>query len=250
MQRGLSLSKLREVRLSRRATTLSLVVALHVAVMLLALRPSSVPPSSTAGSTPIFVQLLPDTQAATQRTRTTARNPNDRRAPATASRPKPPVEAVTQPPAPSIWSQVILLDKATFAAADIARIPARNTASEDNEASGAAGESAEVVGTGPNGEKLYAAEWYRNPTPAELAYYVPAGAPRVGWGLIACRTVENYRVEDCQEIGQSPPGSGFARAVREAAWQFRVRPPRVGGRPMIGAWVRIRIDYTEEGAKS
>jgi protein TonB len=26
-----------------------------------------------------------------------------------------------------------------------------------------------------------------------------------------------------------------------------VRPPRIGGKPMIGEWVRIRIDYLVSG---
>jgi protein TonB len=47
-------------------------------------------------------------------------------------------------------------------------------------------------------------------------------------------------------MGESPLGSGFARAVREAAWQFRVLPPRINGQPVIGAWVRIRITYGVE----
>lgn len=99
-----------------------------------------------------------------------------------------------------------------------------------------------VGGSGPNGEPLYAAAWYREPRDDELRGYLST-AQGPGWGLIACRTVPDYRVEDCVMIDESPAGSNIARSVLAAAWQFRVRPPRIGGRVMVGEWVRIRIDY-------
>ncbi|ALJ12726.1 hypothetical protein [Sphingopyxis macrogoltabida] len=100
----------------------------------------------------------------------------------------------------------------------------------------------ERVGTAPNGEALYAAAWYREPSDGELRGYLST-ASGPGWGLIACRTAPDYRVEDCVGLDEYPNGSQITRAVLAAAWQFRVRPPRVGGQSMVGAWVRIRIDY-------
>lgn len=98
------------------------------------------------------------------------------------------------------------------------------------------------VGTAPNGEPLYAARWYREPRDGELAGYLST-ASGPGWALIACRTAEKYRVEDCVPLEESPRGSNIARSVLAAAWQFQVRPPSLGGEPQVGSWVRIRIDY-------
>ncbi|WP_260923143.1 hypothetical protein [Novosphingobium sp. 9] len=67
--------------------------------------------------------------------------------------------------------------------------------------------------------------------------------------MIACQTVEHFHVENCQIIGQGPQGSGYGRAVLDASWQFLVRPPRVNGKEQVGAWVRIRIDYSSSGTR-
>lgn len=120
--------------------------------------------------------------------------------------------------------------------------PGRSYGPADTGNPRAAGDSA-LVGTAPNGEPLYAARWYREPTDQELAGYLStANGP--GSALIACRTVADYYVEDCVLLGESPQGSQIGRAVMAAAWQFRVRPARIGGREQFGSWVRIRIDYT------
>ncbi|MEL6487540.1 MAG: hypothetical protein AAFQ13_10420 [Pseudomonadota bacterium] len=102
------------------------------------------------------------------------------------------------------------------------------------------------VGTAPNGEPMYAARWYREPTRQELAGYLST-ATGPGSALIVCKTVPGYYVEDCELLGEVPRGSQIGRAVLAAAWQFRVRPAVIGGRSQFGSWVRIRIDYRNMG---
>jgi protein TonB len=129
------------------------------------------------------------------------------------------------------------MTSAEMAAADISKLGSAG--------SGSAGDS-EEVGRGPHGEILYAAEWARRPTNAETNGYLPKNAPD-GWGMVACKTIPENRVDDCVEIGNDPPGSHLASAVRQAAWQFHVRPPRKNGVPLVGAWVRIRICWDSAG---
>jgi protein TonB len=105
------------------------------------------------------------------------------------------------------------------------------------------------VGTAPNGQPMYAAAWYREPTDQELRGYLST-AQGPAWGLITCKTVADYRVEDCIGLDEYPEGSHMLRSVLAAAWQFKVRPPRVNGVSQVGDWVRIRIEYDIRPAPS
>lgn len=100
-----------------------------------------------------------------------------------------------------------------------------------------------IVGRRPNGQPIYAAQWYREPTDQELAGYVSTMSGP-GWGLIECQTAPEFRVTNCEFIAESPAGSHIGRAWLEAAWMFRVRPPRKGNSYLVGEWVRIRFDLT------
>ncbi|HEY0316617.1 MAG TPA: hypothetical protein VGC28_10190 [Sphingomonas sp.] len=156
----------------------------------------------------------------------------------------PPVPKPKSPP-PVPWN-VTPLSSAEMAQADIANLPshqnetASNGQGERGAGSGAGGAAASGSGEGPGGAELYNAEWYRKPTDAEMDTYMPRTGLQPGaWGEIACKTIPDYRVEDCREMGEAP-GSGMSRAMRQAAWQFRILPPRLGGKPLMGVWVRIR----------
>jgi len=138
---------------------------------------------------------------------------------------------------------MLVVSSDVFRSGDIARFMPRGE--QQAAVAAAPGESDSSVGEGPGGAKLYNAEWYREPTSAEMDGYMPRNGVRSGYGMIICRTIADYRVEDCRELEEAPQGSGLARAVRLASWQFRVRPPRIGGKPMIGTWVRIRFDMIE-----
>jgi len=142
---------------------------------------------------------------------------------------------------------LIPLSRDQMASTDIAAMKPPANRAPVGPAFGPAGSASpgdsEVVGTAPDGEPLYAARWYREPSPSELRGYLET-ANQAGWALIACRTASQWRVEDCVGLGEYPQGSQLERAVLAAAWQFQVRPPRRGGQSLVGSWVRIRITYT------
>ncbi len=149
----------------------------------------------------------------------------------------PEKQPLPTPPIPT--PNMVVVSKDAFAALDISKLP--------KGASGSGGNSRSVYGPGegPGGKQLYPAEWYREPNHGELAAYLPNGAPPGSWAMIACRTVAKYHVENCVGLGESRPG--LSAALRQAAWQFLVLPPRIDGKPQIGAWVRIRFDFNERG---
>lgn len=162
--------------------------------------------------------------------------------------PPPPPTIPIPPPTPlGDIPGLIPLTREQFAAADIGKIKSQRAAVAEAGPDGEADDDSQLAGTGPNGEPLYQAEWYREPTEAQMAFYTKGLRP--GSALIACKTASKYKVEDCQLLGEIPAGTGLARAVREASWQFLVRPPRKGGKALLGAWVRIRFDLTVRAAR-
>jgi protein TonB len=209
------------------------------------------PPQFKGG--PVLLDLKPDAERADSTEKKSQPKPKEEAAPP----PKPskaiPVPEVPPPPMPT-RSYYIHLTREENDAADISRHPRVAMVDEGLQqqasaaGSGAGAADSRPIGTAPNGQPLYKAEWFRRPTHAELQTYLPPHMPARGIGVVACRTVANHHVDDCVELGSSPPGSHLAGAVRQAAWQFRVRPPRKNGVPMVGTWVRIRIDYTTIGS--
>lgn len=158
-----------------------------------------------------------------------------------------PASPPAQLPAPRRDVAIVPLRRDAMEAGDLANLPRQEPARPPAPAYGpsfaAAPGDTEVVGRAPNGEPLYAARWFREPTHGELAGYLST-ASGPGWALIACRTAPQWRVEDCVGLEEYPGGSDIQRAVLAAAWQFQVRPPRRGGESLVGSWVRIRIEYS------
>jgi protein TonB len=165
-----------------------------------------------------------------------------------AAEKQPPTE---QPPTPTPPSPSLFGRNSPLAGADIGKIKSsadQGEVADSGQGSGRNSGSSYGPGEGPGGSRLYYAQWYRRPSHAEISGYMPAaGVPRGAWGEIACRTVPNYQVENCRVLDESPHGLGIGRSIQAAAWQFRVLPPRIDGRSLIGAWVRIRIDFTDTG---
>ncbi|MEJ7933375.1 hypothetical protein WG907_03785 [Sphingobium sp. AN558] len=219
----------------------ALVFNLLLLLALFTLAPHSESPP-VEDRNPVTFEMAPAQKAEREKARS-AKRADEREARSAAQpvvQPKPVQKQEDQPPSPFPF---MTLDSKQMAAADIGKM-AKSDAGAGGGASGNSG-AVSGPGEGPGGVQLFNAEWYRRPTNAELSPFLPGNGPPRGWGMVACKTIDHYHVENCQILGESPLGSGLARAVRLAAWQFLVLPPRINGKPQVGSWVRIRIDYSQ-----
>jgi protein TonB len=228
--------------LRRRASGLALALAVNLLLLLVLLGIGKFSPVAQNPSRPLVVDLVSEPHAPSSESKAAAHRSKPRAQSRALPKPPPivlPTKPTITPPAKPKSQPWIEMTNDELADGDISNLPKGEPGAGDSE----------IVGRAPNGDVLYAAEWARRPTDAELGGYLPKNAPD-GAGIIACKTIPGERVDDCLEIGNDPPGSHLASAVRQAAWQFRVRPPRKNGRPLIGSWVQIRIDYEQIGRSS
>ena len=215
---------------------LTLLAELLFLLVLLSLNPSLLPkPNAPAEPTLIDLQA----EAAPTPTPRPKAKPKATTAPA-ARRPVP----LPRQPRPRIALPSFVPMSATdLAAADISKLGSHAATGEASASASSSG-----PGEGPGGAHLYNAEWYVEPSNAQLATYLPGAVDGGSWAEVACKTRDHFHVENCQSLGESPLGSGLARAMRLAAWQFLVRPPNIDGKPLVGSWVRIHISFTDKGA--
>jgi len=245
MPRSLALSRDRlRQPLGGRASGFAIAVLLEalllLAMLTLGREPPPAPPKSDSMTVVQLSDSEPDASPAPPAPKQ-AQRPD-------APEPRPTPEVPKTEVEPAVTIPIIQVAPQEMAASDISKLPSRPAPARPKSIYGppAPGpspyDSERVPGSGPNGEPLYAARWYREPYDNELRGYLST-AQGPGWGLIACKTVADFRVDDCIGLGEYPEGSHIMRSVLAAAWQFRVRPPRLGGQSQVGAWVRIRIDY-------
>ena len=226
---------------------LALAVEILVVVLLLTLQPKDFGGARTNEGPKTFALAPP----AEEHKATKAQKRVQKQATKTPPKTPPPATPVPPPPVPlGPIPGLLQLTREEYRAADIGKIKSKpveladkGTPDDSADSGGSPGDSA-VVGRAPNGEPLYDVEWYREPTQAQLGFYLPHNTLPGSAGLIACKTAPRYKVVDCVVLGDTPSGTAIARGVKEAAWQFQVLPPRKGGKQIIGAWVRIRIDIT------
>jgi protein TonB len=222
---------------ARHVLSFALVVLIHIllAVVLLTVNPEF----AKMGKQATAMELLPDLEPP-------APKAAEKKAEKVVEQPKVPKSEIPKPVVkmerpPS----ELLFEKQLFDAVDITKLPnVKNEVAGGAPAANGRGDSQVAPGKGPGGATMYVAEWVREPTDQELRYYVRDKMRNGGQALIACRTVARNLVEDCYQIDEQPRGSGLARALIEASWQFRVRPPRVNNEPQVGTWVQILFTFT------
>lgn len=227
--------------LGRRATAIVVALAIEVLLLLalLSLGFSSRPPEPTVTEVRFSAREIAEPAPADAAPEQSPPQPTARATPQPAETavpvlPTPPAAAIiplpTAPPAPPPAEPArpappAAVEGPAYGPPDTGRRP-----SDDSQR----------VGTAPDGSPLYAARWYREPGQEFFGFFTAASP---GSGLMACRTIADFYVTDCVPLGDTP-GSMLNRSMLAGSGVLRVRPPRLGGRSLVGSWVRIRIDYS------
>lgn len=235
----------------RRAGSLALALAIEAALFLALLTLGQGASKKDAADALTTVTFAPEPSPDTPEPEPSAQanaKPSALPRPAPAPRPDPPAPKAPPVPMPPP-AAVIPVPKAPAPAQAPPASPIRAVVRDDMQGQVGPHNTARTgdsqrVGTRPNGEPVYGARWYREPTDDELRGYLST-ASGPGWAIITCRTAPGFRVEDCELEDEYPSGAQIGRAVMAAAWQFKVRPPQIGGRVLVGEWVRIRITYEQ-----
>ena len=174
-----SLSARERPSLSRRTASFLLALAIEVLLLLafFTLNFRDKRPEFKGGTLSTF-----DISATSEQDRSTT--PQKKKEQQTAeTRPPRPVPPIPKPvvklPTPNL--DMLEVTREVYRAADISKLgsnaPGYVRSADAGGSGGAhAGDSA-MVGTAPNGEPLYAAEWYREPTDTELGGYLPKSLP-------------------------------------------------------------------------
>jgi protein TonB len=241
----------------RRVASFVLTLLAHALLLWLLLRlgPAVMAPPPPQAPLSTF-SVLPDPTAVASRAKTTRVTKATPTLGGAAPRPRTTTttaQPVTPPTPP--FPAMLPGGSQLFETADISKIPSAKSGEGEGDGEGSAkGAGRDSVaaygpGEGPGGQRLYNAEWQREPTSAQLNGYLTSPPPPDSWAEIACRTIPDFQVDNCRILGESPVGSGLARQMRLAAWQFRVLPPRRGGQKLIGAWVRIHISWNGRKAE-
>ncbi|MBN8810229.1 MULTISPECIES: energy transducer TonB [unclassified Sphingomonas] len=94
--------------------------------------------------------------------------------------------------------------------------------------------------------RLFPASWAEMPSQRLLGKHNPP-RPRYegvsGGALLACHVLPSRRLADCEVLRETPEGYGFGKAAREAATDFRVNPPMLGGQVVARGRVAIPVAF-------
>jgi len=227
------------------AIALLLEIIIILAILSLSMRAGG-PAAGTGGLSTFSLEAEAESSSSAEKSDTQTPVTKAQKSTATPPIPKPLLPPVNPVQAPPPNPDFIKVSKSDLDAMDLSKLPASgSTGADESKGSGQGAKGMMGPGLGPGGAQLYPVAWLRKPYDSELAPYL-AAVKRIPPGAsadIACRMIERNRVENCQIIGENPRGTGLAKALRLAAWQFLVKPPRIDNKPQLGVWVRIRFNF-------